>query len=162
MSSRCLNDVRGRVGMPLCMCVHVRRCACVQKPPPPHPPVLVPSSVRQACSLCLYRRSVYSSAGLPPHLNGLDSQPRKKHSGTTGEDVLLNRGIGLGKSAGRPFLPSIRFISADTQERRHFYSAGPDQQKERTSTPAHKEPQQSFFRMGVSPYVIDDNQRAWI
>lgn len=144
----------------VCMCAGVRVYRS-----PPHPTLpssSPPPSGRQACSLCLYRRSVYSSAGLPPHLNGLDSQPRKKHSGTTGEDVLLNRGIGLGKSAGRPFLPSIRFISADTQERRHFYSAGPDQQKERTSTPAHKEPQQSFFRMGVSPYVIDDNQRAWI
>lgn len=147
MSSRCLNDVRGRVGMPLCMCVHVRRCACVQKPPLPStlPSSSPPPSGRQACSLCLYRRSVYSSAGLPPHLNGLDSQPRKKHSGTTGDDVLLNRGIGLGKSAGRPFLPSIRFISADTQERRHFYSAGLDQQKERGRRLPHTKSHSSLF-----------------
>lgn len=88
----------------VCMCAGVRVYRS-----PPHPTLpssSPPPSGRQACSLCLYRRSVYSSAGLPPHLNGLDSQPRKKHSGTTGEDVLLNRGIGLGKSAGRPFLPS--------------------------------------------------------
>lgn len=88
----------------VCMCAGVR---VYRSPPHPILPFSSPPpSGRQACSLCLYRRSVYSSAGLPPHLNGLDSQPRKKHSGTTGEDVLLNRGIGLGKSAGRPFLPS--------------------------------------------------------
>lgn len=58
-------------------------------------------------------------------LNGLDSRPRKKHSGTTGEDVLLNQGIGLGKSAGRPFLPcflpSIKLSAAD--KRALFFSS---------------------------------------
>lgn len=129
----------------MCACAQV--CVCTEAPPTPpsRPRPLLRQAGRQACSLCLYRRSVYSSAGLPPHLNGLDSQPRKKHSGTTGEDVLLNRGIGLGKSAGRPFLPSIRFISADTQERRHFYSAGPDQQKERGRRLPHTKSHSSLF-----------------
>lgn len=126
----------------VCMCAGVR---VYRSPPHPTLPSSSPPSGRQACSLCLYRRSVYSSAGLPPHLNGLDSQPRKKHSGTTGEDVLLNRGIGLGKSAGRPFLPSIRFISADTQEKRHFYSAGLDQQTERGRRLPHTKSHSSLF-----------------
>lgn len=85
-------------------------------------------------------KCVCSSAGLPSALNGIDSQPRKKHSSTTGEreDVLLNQGIGLGKSAGRPFLPS-RSLQQQTYKRQtdtFFSSIGLDQ--ERTSTPAHK------------------------
>lgn len=142
----------------VCMCAGVRVYRS-----PPHPTLpssSPPPSGRQACSLCLYRRSVYSSAGLPPHLNGLDSQPRKKHSGTTGEDVLLNRGIGLGKSAGRPFHQI--YISRHSRKTALLFRRTGPAERERTSTPAHKEPQQSFFRMGVSPYVIDDNQRAWI
>lgn len=113
-------------------------------------------------------KCVCSSAGLPSALNGIDSQPRKKHSSTTGEreDVLLNQGIGLGKSAGRPFLPSRSFTAADIQKTDgHFFFFHWTRPREDVDSRTQKS-YSSFFSlsswMGFSPYVVDDSHRAWI
>lgn len=86
--------------------------------------------------------------GWPPSaLNGLDSQPRKKHKQQHGrEDVLLNQGIGLGKSAGRPFLPSSSLQQQTYKTDDTFSSIGLDQEKERGRRLPHtKSKLQQFF-----------------
>lgn len=110
-----------------CMCAPV--CVCVRTEAPSLPP-----NLRQAAalSLCTGAVSAVCAARLaslrtewtrfPSHVRSTAANGR--------EDVLLNQGIGLGKSAGRPFL----FFQQQTYDPDEFFFSlafGQDREKKR-------------------------------
>lgn len=138
-------DVKG-AGRHLRVCVRggARECTC-KKPPS----ASISGSVQAQCVQC-------AQLGWPPSAPWTRfpaTYEAQRHYGR--EDVLLNRGVGLGKSAGRPFLPS----SSDTRSV-HFSSTGPQRQKTGREAPHTKSC--SGFPDRVSPSVAEHSRRARI
>lgn len=125
-------------------------------------PILAPPSARPAGrQLVLSVRAQCVQRERSSALNGLDSRPRKKHSGTTGEDVLLNQGTGLGKSAGRPFLscflPSTSF---QQQERRTLFFFHRTKRADDSRT--QRKSRSSRLSGCGFLFMLHDNHRAWM
>ena len=168
-----------RVCSCVCVCVYVYACVCMCMCAcrGSLPLLLSGSSVALPCSrrsVCVCVRacvqpvclcvcvqlgpaslSLSLAPSLPPSaLNGLDSRPRKKHRGTTGERMSCWTEDRPGK-VGRPsfsfplYLPAP-FSKQRTQKTRHLSSSSSPsaglRERERAcaSTPAHKELQQLF------------------
>lgn len=90
------------------MCVCARVSVHLTRPFP-----LLPANKNAALSLYVYRRSVCS---FPSALNELDSQPRKKYSGTTGERMSYwTKGLAWeSRPSLSSFLPSFHQLGAAT------------------------------------------------
>lgn len=141
-------------------CVRRCACACVQKPPPSPQ-----TSARQQLSRSVQAQWVQCvQLGWPPSaLNGLDSQPRKKHSSKRERGCPAESRDRPGK-VGRPSLPFLP--AADIRHRRHFFSHLDKTRRKREDVDSRTQRASDgvFFscRMGFSPSVVDDSHCAWI